>query len=138
MITLAHGSHHTGSSLACHSKRHSAVFHVRAGDIQFYRRNLVESVYPCRTFCIILWRRTAYVHYHIGVDILYLRIYVLTEIVNALVLQSHTVEHSRCRLCHSRIVVALSRMQGGALHDNAAYLTKFHEISIFRTVSECA
>ena len=77
-----------------------------------------------------------YVDYHIGVDILDLRIDMLAEIIYALILQAHTVEHSLWCLCHSGIVIALARLQRGALYNNAAYLVKRYKIGKLQSVTK--
>ena len=93
VITGTHGLHHTRSPSTGHTKGHTTVFHVRTTDIQLYRGNLVQRVDAGCTFGIVLWRRTADIDDHIRIDILNLRIDMLTEVIDTLVLQSHAVEH---------------------------------------------
>ena len=63
---------------------------------------------------------------------------MLAEIVDALVLKAHAVEHALGRLHHSRIVVTLARLQRSSLHDNTANLTQVHEIGKFHAIAESA
>ena len=61
---------------------------------------------------------------------------MLTEVVHALVLQSDAVEHARGRLDHTRIVIALARLQGSTLNDYAANAVKRHKVGKLRPVAE--
>ena len=62
---------------------------------------------------------STHIDYHIGVDILYLRIDVLDEIIHSLVLQTHTVEHPRGGLRHAGIVVSFPMLERGTLDYDA-------------------
>ena len=60
------------------------------------------------------------------------------KIVDALVLQTYAVEHPHRCLCHPRIGVALTRMKGGTLDDDAAKLTQVDEIGKLQSIAEGA
>ena len=63
---------------------------------------------------------------------------MLAEIVNTLVLQSHTVEHSHRSFSHAWIIVTLTRLKRCTLHDNTSNTIKWNEIGKFKSISECA
>ena len=136
MVTAAHGLHHRCRSGAGDAKRHAAVLHVGARDVKLYGRYAVEFIDAGGALGIVFGRRTAHVDNHVGVNVLYLRIYMLAEIVHALVLQAHAVEHSAGGFGHTRIVVALARMQRSAFHDDAADAVEGHEVGKFQSVAK--
>ena len=61
---------------------------------------------------------------------------MLTEIIHALVLQTHAVQHPLRRLCHSWIVVTFTRFQGSALHDDAANLFQIYKVLKLKTIAK--
>ena len=61
---------------------------------------------------------------------------MLGKILNALVLEAHTIQHSARSLGHTRIVIALSRLIGRTLHDDTAYATKVHYILELNAVTK--
>ena len=138
MIALTNSPDHALGTCTGHAKGHTAVFHVRTRDIQFNRRNPFERINTCCTLSIVIRRRAADVDNHIGVNILDLRIDVFAEVINALVLKAHTVEHAHRRLSHARIVVALTWMQSGSLHDDTAQLVERHKILKLKSIAEGA
>ena len=138
MIALANGTNHRGSPFAGDAESHSALLHIRTRDVQFDGRNAFQLVNTGGTFGIVLGRRAADVHQHIGLDVLHFRINMLTEIIHALVLKSHTVEHALGSLGHTGVVVALARLQRGAFHDDAANLTEVYEVGKFNAVAKRA
>ena len=138
MIALAHGTHYAGCTSCGNAESHTALLYVRAADVELDGRNIVESVDAGGTFCIVVGRRTAYIDNHVGVDVLYLRIDVLAEVVDTLVLQTDAVEHTLCCLSHTRIVVALARIERSALNDDATYAVERYEVGEFEAVAECS
>ena len=61
---------------------------------------------------------------------------MLAEIIDALVLQTYTVEHALCGFGHTRIVVTLARNQCCAFYNNATYLVEGHEVGKLDAVAE--
>ena len=138
MVSLAYGTHNACCASGCNAKRHTSLLYVRARDVKLDSWYIVESVYAGGTLGIIVWRRTAYVDNHIGVDILNLRIDVLAEVVYTLVLQTYAVEHTLGCFCHTWVVVALSWIERGTLDDDAADAVEWHKVGKLQTISECS
>ena len=109
MITLTYSPNYACRPLTSHSEGHTAVFHVRTRYIQFYCRDILQSIYSCGTFRIIFRRRATYIHNHVRVDILYFRVNMFTEVVHTLILEPHAIQHPRSCFCHTRIIITLSR-----------------------------
>ena len=61
---------------------------------------------------------------------------MLAEVVDALVLQAHAVEHAPAGLSHARIVVTLARLERSTLHDNASDFIQRHEILKLQPVAK--
>ena len=138
MIALAHGTYYAGCTSCGNAESHTALLYVGAADVELDGRNIVESVDASSTLGIVVGRRTAYIDNHIGVDVFNLRIDVLAEVVDTLVLQTNAVEHTLCCLSHTRIVVALARIERSALNDDATYAVEWHEVGEFEAVAECS
>ena len=100
--------------------------------------DVVERIDTGRTLGIVVDRGAAHIHNHLGADIAHLRIDMGTEVVDTLVLQTHTIEHARRRLGHTRIGVAVAGMEGGTLHDDAAKLMKRNQVGKLKTIAESA
>ena len=128
MIALTHGPHHAGSSLTTRTEGHTTLLHIRTGYVQLDGRDLLKRINASSAFCIVVRCRAAHVNDNVCIDVLHLRIDVLAEVVDTFVLQAHTVQHATGRLCHARIVIALTRMQRCSFHDDTANLIKWHKI----------
>ena len=63
---------------------------------------------------------------------------MITEVVNTLVLQSHTIQHTTGRFCHSRIVVTLTWFQCRPFHDDATNTIQRHKVSKLQSVAKRA
>ena len=61
---------------------------------------------------------------------------MIAEIFHALVLESHAVQHTLRSLSHARIVITLTRLQGGSLYDDATDFLQWHEVCKFQTIAE--
>ena len=59
------------------------------------------------------------------------------EIMHALVLQSHGIEHTHGRFGHTRIRVSFPMMERGTLHDDASDFLQVDEILELQSISEC-
>ena len=138
MITLAHGLDHTRGAGASHAEGHSTVLDIGTRDIELDGRYLVEGIDAGGTLGIVFGRTATDVDNHPRVDILNLRIDVGAEIIDTLVLQPHTVEHTRSDFGHTGIVVALAWTQGGSFDDNAANLMQRHEVGKLQSIPESA
>jgi hypothetical protein len=99
---------------------------------------MVQSVNTGCTLGVILWRRATYVDDIITASGQQLGIDVLAEIVDTLILESHTVEHALRGLGHAWIVVALARLQRGALHNDATNLTEIYKVLKLKTIAKCS
>ena len=97
---------------------------------------MFQSGHPGGTLGIVVGRGTAHVNDDVRADIFDFRIDVTAEIVHPFVLQPHTIEHSRSGFHHTRVVVALAGMQGGAFHDDAAQLMKWYKIGKLWSVAK--
>lgn len=97
---------------------------------------MVERVDTSGTGSIVVGRRTTDIDDEVRIDILNLWIDVLTEIVYALILQSHTIKHSLRCFDHTGIIVALSRRLCGSLYDDGAYLFQRHQVLELQAVTE--
>lgn len=111
MVGSTDGTDNARRTLTGHTESHSTILNIRTADVHLDGRNTVQSVNTAGTLGIIGWTAATDVHNHIRVDVLNLRIDILNEIVDTLILQTHTVEHALGRLGHSRIVVALAGME---------------------------
>ena len=138
MISLAHSLNHARSTSTRHSEGHAAILHVRTRDIQFDGWNTLQSIDTRCTRSIILRRGAADIDYHIRIDILDLWINMLTEIIDTFILQSYTVEHTLSRLHHTGIIVSLTGIEGGALHDDTSNTVERHKISKLQPVAKRA
>ena len=58
MVALAHGTHHTGCTLARNAKGHAAIFDIRTRYVEFNAWYVVERINAGGTLGIILGRRT--------------------------------------------------------------------------------
>ena len=137
-IGLAHGTHHAGGSLGGNAEGHAAVVHVGAGDVQFYGVDVLQGVYALGTTGIVLGRGTGHVDYHLRVYLAYLGIDGFAEVLYALVLQAHAVEHAAWGFGHTGVVVALAGQEGGSLHYDATYGGEVHHVLEFYAVAEGA
>ena len=63
---------------------------------------------------------------------------MLAEVVDTLVLQTHGIEHTRRRLGHTRIGVALTMVERGTLDDDTAETVEVYEVGKLGAVTECA
>ena len=99
---------------------------------------MVQRVYTGSTLGVVVGRRTADVDNHIGVDILNLGIDMLSKVVDTFVLQTHAVEHTRRGLGHAGIVVALTGVERGALHDDGSEAVERNEVLKLKPVAEGA
>ena len=61
---------------------------------------------------------------------------MFTEVVNTLVLQTHTVQHTTGDLCHTRIVVTLTRLQRRTFYDNATQTSEVYKILKLNTIAK--
>ena len=61
---------------------------------------------------------------------------MLTEIIHTLILQSYTVQHTRGCFHHTRVVIALTWMQGCALHNDAAQSVQWDEVGKLGSVAK--
>ena len=138
MITLANGLHHARSACTRDSESHSAILHIRTGDIQFDGRNLLERIDAGCALGIVVGRRTADVDNHIGIDVLNLRIDVLTEIIDTLVLKPYAVEHAAGCLGHTGVIIALTGTEGSALDNDAANAVEGHQVGELQPIAEGA
>ena len=138
MITLAHGTHYACRTSSGYAKSHTTLLYVGARYVKLDGRNLVKLVDAGSTLGIVVGRRAAHIYNHVCVDVLNLRIDVLAEIVYTLVLQAHTIEHTLRGLSHTGIVVALARIECGALNDDATYAVERHEVGKLQSISECS
>ena len=136
MVSLAYGPDHAGSPLTGDSKGHAAILDVGTRYVELYGRNTLQGIDAGGALGIVLRRRAADIDNHIGVDVLNLRVDVLAEIVDTLVLQSHTVQHALCRLGHTGIVIALACMEGSAFDDDASQTVQGYEVLKLQPVAE--
>ena len=63
---------------------------------------------------------------------------MLTEVVDTLILQTNTIQHTTGSLSHTWIVISLTRIQCCTLYDDATYTVKGHKISKFQTIAKSA
>src|SRR5581483_11054131 len=79
---------------------HSALFHVRAGDVDLYRvdRGLVEAP---RHFDVLLDRRAAYVGNEARLGEIQLAEDAAHHLIHPRILQSDRIEHAGRRLVHT-------------------------------------
>ena len=63
---------------------------------------------------------------------------MLTEIVNALVLQPHAVQHTAGRLCHPWVIVALAWFERRALHNDASDTVERDQVGKLQTIAKGA
>ena len=119
---LADGTDNACRSVASDTECHTALAHIRTRNIQLNRRNMLQLANPLGTLHIIIQRRTADIDNHVRANILYLRINLFTKVIYTLVLKSHTIEHTRSRFSHARIIVSFARMECRAFYDNASQL----------------
>ena len=68
---------------------------------------------------------------NLGIDVIY-------EIIHALVLKAYGIQHSRRRLGHARIRIALTRLERGAFHDKTAQTVQVDKICELLAVAEGA
>ena len=63
---------------------------------------------------------------------------MFTEVVHTFILQAHAIEHASSRLRHTGIVVALTRIQGRSLDDDATQLIEGYEVLELQSIAESA
>ena len=63
---------------------------------------------------------------------------MFAEIVHTLVLQAHTVQHTTGRLCHTGIIVTLTRFERRTLHNNASNTIERHQVGKFQPIAKGA
>ena len=136
MVSLTNSLYHAGSSSTSHAKGHTTILHVRTRDIQLDSRNMLQRIHTSSTLCIILWRGTTDIHNIIALRRQQLGINMLTEIIHALILQAYAVQHTLWRLCHSRIVIALTRFQCSTLYYDTTNTFKIYKILELQTIAK--
>ncbi len=62
---------------------------------------------------------------------------MLTEVFHTLVLQSHAVQHTTGSLCHTRIVITLTRFQRRTFHDDATQTAKVYKVLKLKAIAKC-
>ena len=111
---------------------------VWTGDIQLDGMDMLQFAHTSGAFGIVLRTVARHVHHHLGGQRLHLGIDMSAEVIHALVLQPHAVEHPLRRFGHTGIGVALAWMQGGTLHDNASQLTEVNQVGVLEAVTKRA
>ncbi len=135
--SLADSLHDRGGSVAGGSESHAALFHIGTRYVQFngvYSRQLRYAL-GCGN--VLLHRRARHIHHYLGVKRLEFRIYLCGEMLHALVLKPHSVQHTRGRFSHTGVGIAFARLKRRALDYKAAKTLQIEEISVFKSVAEC-
>lgn len=127
-----------GSALARGAESHATGFDVGTRDVYLDCVNGGEVGEPLGDGLVVGDGSAGDVDDNLGAAVGDKWVNVLDEMVDALVLEPDGVNHTGGSLDHAWGVIALARVEGSSLDDEAAEAGEVDEVGVFDAVTECA